>query len=95
MSGPSEFGEDKKFKVAKPEGTCGFVRKCVVGWNGDVYMCCYDFNGQYNFGNAVTQDFTSIWDSNKYKETRELIRNFATPLCQKCAASMEVVEEMY
>ncbi len=95
MSGPSAFGEDRKFKITKPEGTCGFVRKCVVGWNGDVYMCCYDFNGVYGFGNAAKEDFVNIWESGKYKQTREMIRNWATPLCQKCAASMEVVEEVF
>ncbi len=95
MSGPSAFGDEQRFKIAKPEGTCGFVRKCVIGWNGDVYMCCYDFNGQYNFGNAAKEDFVNIWESERYKETRELIRNWATPLCRKCAASMEIVEEVF
>ena len=89
------FGTENKWKISKPEGVCGFVRKCVIGWNGDVYMCCYDFNGQYNFGNAVTENFKNIWNSERYKQTRELIRNWATPLCKNCAASMEIIEEVF
>jgi len=71
----------------KEKSKCSAAIKSIILSDGTVCMCCYDINGQYCFGNVFDKPFLEIWENNKYKRTRKLIKNRALPLCKKCAGT--------
>ena len=69
---------------------CGRVwnDQIMVAVNGNVCLCCWDYNVNNNIGNVFTEgSFESIWNNAKMKHIRNLhiSGNFkAIPLCEKC-----------
>lgn len=58
-----------------------------VLFNGDVTDCCYDFNGDYIFGNVKEQSLFSIIHGKKYREFERIHRMHQfhkLPLCNMC-----------
>jgi MoaA/NifB/PqqE/SkfB family radical SAM enzyme len=52
--------------------TChGFYNTCIVLVDGTVALCCYDHNGNINFGNIIKQSFKDIWLNKKFRELRK------------------------
>lgn len=70
-----------------PKETCEWSQKALILWDGRVAACCYDYNGQYTFGNINNKSFLEIWNSDKYRYYREkLIKNKKLPkLCRFCS----------
>ena len=50
---------------------CHTDRTCYILTNGNVIHCCYDYEGEYSFGNAFETDFKKIWKSPDYVEWRK------------------------
>lgn len=46
----------------------------VVLWNGDVVLCCYDYDGFNVIGNVGEQSLKEIWNGGKAEEIRKLFR---------------------
>ncbi|MCK4553261.1 SPASM domain-containing protein [Candidatus Pacearchaeota archaeon] len=67
---------------------CALIwQKMVVDWNGDVVLCCDDWNHSIVLGNLKKQSIEEIWKGDKLKKIREVHvkRNFSKiPLCAKC-----------
>lgn len=42
-----------------------------VQWNGDVCLCCLDYEGKHILGNVNYQSLKSIWFGDKLREVRE------------------------
>ena len=45
--------------------------RLAVFWNGDVHLCCRDYNGIMPIGNAVNELITAIWQSQKMNDIRQ------------------------
>lgn len=73
---------------ARPK-LCGWFKQSVILWNGDVTMCCYDFNGELVVGNIFEEPFQKIWKSARYKKTRKAVAKREPKLCQNCTAPLE------
>ena len=60
--------------------------KSIMDWNGDIYVCCEDWNKNVAFGNVYEQTFSSIWLSDKLSEVRENLQNGMRTFssCQNC-----------
>ena len=60
--------------------------KSIVDWNGDVYVCCEDWNKEISFGNVYKQSFSSIWLSDELYDIRMRlqsgVRTFSA--CKNC-----------
>ena len=59
----------------------------VILWNGDVVLCCYDYNGFNIIGNINQDSIENIWNSEKVMIIRNKFKNKEThdlPLCNKC-----------
>jgi len=78
---------------------CPFIQeeKCFVKWNGDVSPCMqllhnsytYLFEEKrsvaaYSFGNLKQNSLEEIWNSKRYREFREKVKNFEFPDCTLC-----------
>ena len=49
--------------------------KSMMDWNGDVYVCCEDWNKETSFGNVYKQSFSSIWLSEELHDIRMRLQN--------------------
>ncbi|MBD3272494.1 MAG: radical SAM protein [Elusimicrobia bacterium] len=58
----------------------------VITANGDVVPCCRDAQGEYVFGNILTEDLRSIWNNKKFIDfRRQILINPSSPaLCRLC-----------
>lgn len=57
----------------------------AVLWNGDVVMCCRDFDGMYKLGNVKDKKLQDIWNGSEAKTLRRsLINGELFPPCSKC-----------
>ena len=86
--------KSESLEISKPQSICEYVRKCVILWDGRVCLCCYDVDGAYCFGNAISEEFTDIWNSSKYKHARAMIKKRELALCKKCGAAISIVKKV-
>ncbi|MFZ2448413.1 MAG: radical SAM/SPASM domain-containing protein [Syntrophobacteraceae bacterium] len=79
-----------------PAGACR--KPCYRVWStftiladGDVCLCCLDFDGKVNLGNLATQtSISGIWNSDLYKKVRRMHKTAAQadiPICMHCSKS--------
>jgi radical SAM protein with 4Fe4S-binding SPASM domain len=80
--------ESKKRRLRKP---CTRVwRTFTILWNGDVALCCLDFEGEVKLGNMNQASMTGIWKSPGYAKVRNYHRagsQHQVPICRKCSKS--------
>jgi len=82
-------GVDKK-DVAKGirRDPCALLwQKMTVDWNGEVVLCCNDWDHQVILGNLNSQSIEEVWSGEKLKKIRELHikRDFhKMPFCDRC-----------
>ncbi len=58
-----------------------------VYWNGDVALCCMDYDSQYNMGNLVEQSVKEVWNSRQINDIRKAHRGLKyddMSLCNTC-----------
>ena len=59
----------------------------IVLNNGDVPLCCQDYNGEYLLGNINKQSIAEIWNGaaiNRYREFHLRRELDAVPICRSC-----------
>lgn len=58
-----------------------------ISWEGDVYPCCYYYDGQIKFGNIYQDSFERIWNNSHYQKFRETLRDKRNnlPICKACS----------
>lgn len=59
----------------------------VILCDNSIVPCCFDMQGEYNFGNLNNSDFLSIWNNKEYELFRKQILNSPEqiPLCKQCS----------
>jgi radical SAM protein with 4Fe4S-binding SPASM domain len=60
----------------------------MVDWNGDVMLCCQDWNRRVKFGNLAYQGMVEVWSSPSLRAYRTLLARGerASPPCSQCNA---------
>lgn len=106
MSFMSKLGKDisqkldyvpnnKEYQPYHPYGT---LRKCdslynhvTIDWNGDWYTCCFPSGERkYRVGNLVSDNFWEVWNGEKYKYNRRLLKKqkseglYHETMCHDC-----------
>lgn len=77
---------------SKPK-ICSWMRQTVILWNGDISMCCYDFDGELIVGNIFKDGgFKKMLKSKKYKKYRKMAIQRKHKLCRSCNFSAEAVK---
>jgi len=58
----------------------------VVSWNGEVPLCCRDYDNNIVLGNLRNQTIKDVWTGEKIEKIRQshLNGNFEIPLCKDC-----------
>lgn len=79
-------------KRKNPPKTCNFLWvQSAINWNGSVSPCCALYDEKYDFGNAFTIGFKNIWNNDKYRQARKIVRTKKTTkndlqnICCYCA----------
>ncbi|NIR51796.1 hypothetical protein GWO43_24775 [candidate division KSB1 bacterium] len=77
-------GEDSEWKYAY-YCTIPFWRAWIL-WNGDMVLCCVDWERTTVFGNIHKQSIKEIWNNDAYKSYRQRMKNrdLAGTLCEYC-----------
>jgi MoaA/NifB/PqqE/SkfB family radical SAM enzyme len=76
--------------------TCPWYRRGVIYWNGDVGICCYDFNGLNVFGNVLEEGgLTKIYKSRRWSEVQKKVMFKQFELCRRCNLSVFKGEPTY
>lgn len=67
---------------------CSLIwQRMVVDWNGDVVLCCDDWNHSTILGNLKKQTIEEVWKGKKLKDIKEAhIKGefWKIPICTKC-----------
>ncbi len=61
--------------------------EAVILWNGDVVVCCYDYNGSNVIGNIHEDSLSSIWHGERAERLRDTFSRKTTgklSLCSNC-----------
>lgn len=97
-----EFGpENKQFSRYLLDGRGEIIKKklpiCVypftspvILFNGDVSLCCLDFNGEYIVGNITKDSLRSIWKNKAYNALRRKAMIRKLEICRKCSFDYSV-----
>jgi radical SAM protein with 4Fe4S-binding SPASM domain len=73
----------------KHKGICTWLRSSVIYWNGDVTLCCWDYDGKLVVGNVFEDGgFMKVYNSEKYKRYRKKAIRREFSLCKKCGAGV-------
>ena len=90
-----EFNEEGELAITSADTVCTWwLRSAVILWNGDVSVCCYDYDGKHVVGNVFEDGgFRAIYKSEKYREFRHKIIRKNLSSCRTCQASVDVRTE--
>ena len=72
-----------------PNNRCNWVYfSTVITWNGNVVPCCRDPKGHHIMGNVFQEDFSRIWNGQRYRELRRQIRTDqkSVDICSLCSS---------
>lgn len=73
-------------------GPCSYLmHRLAVFWNGDVTVCCSDYNNRFNLGNVNDSSIEDIWKSEKLNRFRELHlsgKRTLMDVCKHCQADL-------
>lgn len=95
---PHPWGGDidlrSKYKIeSRKIWPCRFLWYTAnISWNGDVLLCCIDYDGKVILGNILNQTFMKIWLGEKMQNVRRLHleKNIhEIPLCKNCSVPKE------
>lgn len=71
-----------------PPGFCTMTNYAInIYWNGDVVVCCNDYDWFTPIGNVHSCGIEKIWDSSLYERYRKSIRErsfFSNDFCKRC-----------
>jgi MoaA/NifB/PqqE/SkfB family radical SAM enzyme len=83
---PSEVYQRDIYRHAPPERGCDRLwTSSVIGWDGTVLPCCYDFNGVMALGNAFDGGFKAAWSGAMYAKLRRLLKKKRIGFCSTCS----------
>jgi radical SAM protein with 4Fe4S-binding SPASM domain len=55
--------------------SCSFLWvQSAINWNGSVSPCCALYEEKYDFGNAFKTGFKHVWNNDKYRQARKIVR---------------------
>lgn len=93
-----------KINYNKQVYPCKYIWNTIVfGVTGDIYACCLDYEGIYNFGNIKEKNILDVFYSNKFRNFRSIhLKNELNhiKMCEKCYTPYKngvewLIDELY
>ncbi len=76
---------DNNLNIKGSPQVCPFLfDNFLILWNGDISLCCLDFEGKFVLGNIFKEPFKKIFRNKKYTQIRRLILNKKLEFCNDC-----------
>ena len=77
---------DSRAKASRPKDfICPFLRRGSILYNGDMSLCCADFENKLLIGNVLEENsYEKVFFSRKAREVRNHVLN-QTSICKTCA----------
>jgi radical SAM protein with 4Fe4S-binding SPASM domain len=87
---PTQNKQQNKLKnFLYKQNFCNRLRDCItILVNGDVALCCFDYEGKVIIGNVKNSTIKEVWNGERLERIREDLkhRNFdKLPLCSRCS----------
>lgn len=95
---PSNWAGERKINYVSPipfkkkRWACAVLWKCItIDAEGEVIMCCRDYESKIKFGNLLKQNAKEVFEGEKMNEIRkkQLKEDFSMPICNKCDNSFD------
>ncbi len=77
-------GVVRGYELIHPSETCDWGHAAAIRFNGDIGICCQDYDDTVKVGNVFEQGFWETWFSEPYTRLRQRIYRRRHPLCQFC-----------
>jgi radical SAM protein with 4Fe4S-binding SPASM domain len=76
---------DTPRKIREPKPCAYLFHYMNIASNGDMVMCCLDYNHKHTFGNVKRSKVMTVWNSKKAQALREKhMRGELPDMCLKC-----------
>ena len=72
------------------------MHRLAVFWNGEITVCCSDYNNKFQLGDANLQTIEEVWRSDKLQGFRGVHlngRRDTMPICKHCVAAIKARNE--
>ncbi|MBU1199468.1 MAG: radical SAM protein [Nanoarchaeota archaeon] len=90
---PQELLFSRKNPVYKTDKVYPCFEWMVVNWNGDVNICCWDYEGEIIVGNVLEQGVFDVWESKKMTGLKQRLANERIlPYCSRCTIKTTISE---
>jgi len=95
---PSDWAGKQKINYSinnpfkKKRWACAVLWRCItVDVNGNLIMCCRDYESKIKFGNLLKQKAKEIFEGEKINKIRkkQLKEDFSMPICNRCDNSFD------
>lgn len=87
-SGVKDIGNKFKINFKKPAFPCRYIWDTItIDVNGEVVLCCLDYESQYNFGNINSKSILKSFYSPKFELIRKQhlkLQSKNIKICQRC-----------
>lgn len=84
----NDVSGDLGIKFSKKPIPCKYLwNTVVIGVRGDIFLCCLDYDGVWNFGNIKGAKILAIFHSRKFKAVRNLHLSGkidSMDICKRC-----------
>ena len=71
----SVYDYTKRKRKNIPKNKCSYLwNQMMINWNGLVSPCCALWYEKYDFGNVLAHSIKEIWNNEKYRAARKVIR---------------------
>ena len=78
--------EGGRLVVKAPPRFCPMVKSLAfILVDGRLSMCCYDLQGEYIWGDMLSQKLKDVWFNQELAEKRKMAIERRYPLCKKCS----------
>jgi len=70
--------------------------RTVICYNGDVTVCCVDFDGCLTYGNILHTPLADIWNNKIIRRWRQyhIDRDFKLPMCGSCDSCLQQPQDL-
>ncbi|MBL6857145.1 MAG: SPASM domain-containing protein [Pelagibacteraceae bacterium] len=86
-AGTNSYGNQPEIN---PKRNCFYpAYTSVIEWNGDIFLCCHDWQRRISMGNVMQTEFYEIWNGPIYRKYRKdlLAGNRKNKPCSNCNAN--------
>ncbi len=81
---------DGRLEVVKMPSYCHWIWQSVILWNGDLTMCCHDFDATMKYANIFEKKgFLNAWRSKEHNRYRRLVLKRQFEICKRCSMTSE------